>query len=64
MDVFRHLEVVGVGLEFLKGFVVIESLTELNVVAVYTASGGDGLTQTFHTERVAPRILEVREIRE
>ena len=40
---------------FLKGFVVIESDVELDVVAVYTAAGADGLVETIHTERVAPR---------
>lgn len=42
-------------LEFLKGFVVLESDVELDVVAVYTAAGGDGQVETLHTERVPPR---------
>ena len=41
--------------EFMKGFVVIESETELDVVAVYTAAGKDGQVETLHTERVPPR---------
>jgi len=41
--------------EFLKGFVVIESSVELDVVAVYTAAGMDRQVATIHTERVAPR---------
>jgi hypothetical protein len=54
-DIFEH-----VGSEdFLKGFVVIESPMELDVVAVYTAGGREGFIETFHTERVAPRRLEV-----
>jgi hypothetical protein len=45
--------------EFLKGFVVIESPTELDVVAVYTAAGGDDRVETLHTERVGARRVEV-----
>jgi subtilase family serine protease len=44
---------------FLKGFVVIESPLELDVVAVYTAAGREGFVQTLHTERVMPRRIEV-----
>jgi hypothetical protein len=40
---------------FLKGFVVIESDVELDVVAVYTAAGADGFVETIHTERVPAR---------
>ncbi len=40
--------------DFLKGFVVIESDVERDVVAVYTASGGAGQI-ALHTERVPPR---------
>lgn len=41
---------------FLKGFVVIESEVELDVVTVYTAAGGrEGQVETLHTERVSPR---------
>ena len=40
---------------FLKGFVVIESEVELDVVAVYTAAGRDEQVETLHTERVSPR---------
>jgi hypothetical protein len=54
-DIFRH---VGSD-EFLKGFVVIESPTELDVVAVYTAAGREGMVETLHTERVAPRRMEL-----
>ena len=39
----------------LKGFVVIESDVELDVVAVYTAAGDSGQVQTLHMERVPPR---------
>lgn len=46
------------GEEFLKGFLVIQSSEELDVVAVYTAAGEDKQVETFHTERVAPRRLE------
>jgi hypothetical protein len=45
--------------EFMKGFVVIESETELDVVAVYTGAGRDGQLETLHTERVPARSLKV-----
>lgn len=41
--------------DFMKGFVVIESETELDVVAVYTAAGRDGQVETLHVERVTAR---------
>ena len=40
---------------FLKGFVVIESALELDVVAVYTAAGATGRVETMELERVKPR---------
>src|SRR5687767_6876484 len=40
--------------EWVKGFLVIQSTHELDVVAVYTTSNGDVAT-TFHTERVPVR---------
>ena len=46
-------------IDFLKGFVVIESDVELDVVAVYTAAGADGQVETLHIERVPPRRREV-----
>jgi hypothetical protein len=42
---------------FLKGFVVIQSLVELDVVAVYSAAGADGHVATLDVEYVAPRIF-------
>ena len=45
--------------DFLKGFVVIESDVELDVVAVYTAAGATDQVETLHTERVSPRRREV-----
>lgn len=45
--------------DFLKGFVVIQSEVELDVVAVYTAAGSTGQVETLHTERVPPRGLEL-----
>jgi hypothetical protein len=51
-DILEHA---GTGKSFLKGFVVIESDIELDVVAVYTAAGGDGAVKTLHIERVSPR---------
>jgi hypothetical protein len=41
---------------FLEGYAVIESLKELDVVAVYTAGSGVGAdVASIHTERVQPR---------
>lgn len=54
-DIFEHAETKA---DFLKGFVVIESDVELDVVTVYTASGKDGQVETLHTERVPPRRFE------
>jgi hypothetical protein len=51
-DIRAHADVPE---EFLKGFVVLESEVELDVVAVYTAAGGDGQVETLHTERVPSR---------
>jgi len=42
---------------FLKGFVVIESGLELDVVAVYTAAPERGQVVALHTERVPARRL-------
>jgi hypothetical protein len=55
-DIFKHAEYKA---DFLKGFVVIESQVELDVVAVYTAAGRDEQVETLHTERVAPRRREI-----
>jgi hypothetical protein len=51
-DIFK---LAGSDSDFLKGFVVIESRTELDVVAVYTASGREDMVETLHMERVAAR---------
>jgi len=40
---------------FAKGFVVIESGTELDVAAVYTAAGGTRRVETIDVERIPPR---------
>ncbi len=48
------LERSGARADFLKGFVVIESEVELDVVTVFTASGSSGQI-ALHTERVPPR---------
>jgi len=50
-DILKHAEAKA---DFLKGFVVIESEVELDVVAVYTAAGNAGQI-ALHTERVPPR---------
>jgi hypothetical protein len=50
-DILKHA-----GTErFLKGFVVIESQAELDVVAVYTATGSTNQVETMALERVPPR---------
>jgi hypothetical protein len=43
--------------EWVKGFLVIQSSQELDVVAVYTTSNGDFAT-SFHTERVPVRRIQ------
>jgi hypothetical protein len=42
---------------FLKGFAVIQTGLELDIVAVYTAAGATGRVETMELERVAPRIV-------
>jgi hypothetical protein len=39
----------------LKGFVVIESASELDIVAVYTVAGSTGQVETLFIERVSSR---------
>jgi len=51
-DIFRHTEA---NASFLKGFAVIETPRELDVVAVYTAAGAAGRVETMELERVKPR---------
>lgn len=47
---------------FVKGYVVIESDIELDVVAVYSGTqGGSTQLSSFHTERVQPRCVPVCE---
>jgi hypothetical protein len=41
--------------DFLKGFAVIETPQELDIVAVYTAAGSTGQVETMEIERVPPR---------
>lgn len=47
------------GSDFLKGFVVIQSREELDIVAVYTAAGSDGRVETLHTATIEPRRIQV-----
>jgi hypothetical protein len=54
-DIRDILGPVPINTAFLKGFVVIQSPVELDIVAVYTASGSTGQVETLHTERVPPR---------
>jgi len=51
-DIFKHARQ---RVEFLKGFVVIESYVELDVVAVYTATGSHKQVDVMSIERVIPR---------
>jgi len=53
-DIFEHTQSTD---RFLKGFAVIESDVELDVVAVYTAAGASGGIETLDVERVSPRCL-------
>lgn len=47
---------------FVKGYVVLESDIELDVVAVYSGTqGANTLLSSFHTERVQPRCVPVCE---
>ena len=46
---------------FVKGYVVIESDIELDVVAVYSGTPGACGSNSFHTERVEPRNVPVCE---
>jgi hypothetical protein len=48
-------------LKFVKGYVVIESDIELDVVAVYSGTPGPCGSNSFHTERVQPRCVAVCE---
>jgi hypothetical protein len=54
-DIRKHAETDA---DFIKGFVVIESQVELDVVAVYTAAGATGQVETLHIERVSARRIE------
>jgi hypothetical protein len=53
-DIATQVNPTGAG-GFFKGFVVIESPVELDVVGVYTAAGSTGQVETMHMERVPPR---------
>jgi hypothetical protein len=55
-DIFRHASTPEEEpADFLKGFVVIESDVDLDVVAVYTAAGRNEQVVTLDVERVSPR---------
>lgn len=51
-DIFKHM---NSRTSFLKGFVVIETKTALDVIAVYTAAGASGMVETMDVERFDPR---------
>jgi hypothetical protein len=56
IDCMQLLDRLGVRSHFTDGFIVIESETELDVLAVYTAAGESGTVETLETERVPPRL--------
>jgi len=43
---------------FAKGFVVLESPSELDVVVVYTAAGSTRRVETMEVERVPKRLVQ------
>ncbi len=53
-DIVEHSPVPG---EFIKGFVVIYSDFDLDVVAVYTAAGANEHVETLTIDRILPRQL-------
>src|SRR5207244_7282108 len=53
-DILRHTDA---NQNFLKGFAVIESPLDLDIVAVYTAAGASGRVETMDIERVNARRL-------
>ncbi len=58
IDCAETFRLAQIDARFVKGFVVIESDTELDVVSVYTAGPADGPVATLHTERVPARTRE------
>jgi hypothetical protein len=52
-DILKHAD----QKDFLKGFVIVRTNYELDVVAVYTAAGSTGSVETLFMERVSPRRL-------
>jgi len=57
IDCAQVLKVARLHTRFLKGFVVIESKTELDVVGVYTAAGVTKMVESLDVERVPARRL-------
>ncbi len=55
-DIVAHS---GSKADLITGFVVIQSETELDVVAVYTAAGSDGQVETMDIERVPARRIRL-----
>ncbi|GAN33298.1 MAG: hypothetical protein DPW20_02220 [Candidatus Brocadia sp.] len=56
-DIFEHTRT---NADFIKGFVVIESEVELEVIAVYTAAGKNEQVETLDVEHVLPRCLGMK----
>ena len=48
----------GIKSEFTDGFTVVESETELDVIAVYSAAGASGKVEALETERAPARLLQ------
>lgn len=64
-DIVKHFDCAEIvkhtrSKDVLKGFIVIQSQSELDVVGVYTAAGGEGHVETLHIERVPARELQAR----
>ena len=58
-DIFKHAEKKG---RFLKGFVLIESDVNLDVVAVYTVAGRDRRVEAIFIEHVSPRLSVTKQV--
>ncbi len=59
-NIFAHTKDIGVT-NWIKGFVILQCVAELDVVAVYTVLGKGG-NVSIHTERVPARKIALRTI--
>jgi hypothetical protein len=53
-DIFRKIEAKE---DFVKGFAVIKTDLQLDIVAIYTTAGATGKVETMEIERVPPRVV-------